>query len=32
MGLYGRMQQDGRIESFGVTLLSPNALLNGYTS
>ena len=30
MGLYGRMQQDGRIESFSVTLLSPNALLNGY--
>ena len=30
MGLYGRMQQDGRIESFDVTLLSPNAVLNGY--
>ena len=30
MGVYGRMQQDGRIESFGVALLSPNALLNGY--
>ena len=30
MGFYGRLQQDGRIESFGVTLLSPNALLNGY--
>ena len=30
VGLYGRMQQDGRIESFDVTLLSPNAILNGY--
>ena len=30
VGLYGRMQQDGRIESFDVTLLSPNATINGY--
>lgn len=30
LGLYGRMQQDGRIESFDVTLLSPNGALNGY--
>jgi hypothetical protein len=30
MGLYGRMQQDGRIESFDVTLLDPNGRLNGF--
>jgi hypothetical protein len=30
VGLYGRMQQDGRIESFDVTLLTSNASLNGY--
>jgi hypothetical protein len=30
VGLYGRMQQDGRIESFEITLLSPNAILNGF--
>ena len=30
VGLYGRMQQDGRIESFNVTLLSANSALNGY--
>ena len=30
VGLYGRMQQDGRIESFDVTLLSANSTLNGY--
>ena len=30
VGLYGRMQQDGRIESFDVTLLSANSALNGY--
>ncbi len=30
LGLYGRMQQDGRIESFDVTLLMPNGELNGY--
>ena len=30
LGIYGRLQQDGRIESFDVTLLSPNPGLNGY--
>jgi hypothetical protein len=30
LGMYGRMQQDGRIESFGVVLFSPNSDLNGY--
>lgn len=30
IGLYGRMQQDGRIESFDVVLLDPNAELGGY--
>jgi hypothetical protein len=30
MGLMGRMQQDGRIESFDVVLLAPNGELNGY--
>lgn len=30
MGLYGRMQQEGRIESFNVVLLAPNGELNGY--
>lgn len=30
LGLYGRMQQDGRIESFDVTLLAPNGAMNGY--
>lgn len=30
VGLYGRMQQDGRIESFDVALLDPNADLAGY--
>ncbi len=30
IGLYGRMQQDGRIESFDVVLLDPNGDLNGY--
>jgi hypothetical protein len=29
MGLYGRMQQDGRIEGFDVMLLDPNGDLNG---
>jgi hypothetical protein len=29
LGLYGRMQQDGRIESFDVTLMTPNGELNG---
>ena len=30
VGLYGRMQQDGRIESFDVTLLGASSVLNGY--
>ena len=30
LGLYGRMQQDGRIESFDVVLLAPSGGLNGY--
>jgi hypothetical protein len=30
LGLYGRMQQDGRIESFNVVLLDPNGTLNGF--
>jgi hypothetical protein len=30
IGLYGRMQQDGRIESFDVVLLAPNGDLGGY--
>jgi hypothetical protein len=30
MGLYGRMQQDGRIEGFDVALLDPNTDLGGY--
>ena len=30
VGLYGTMQQDGRIESFDVALMSPNATLDGY--
>jgi hypothetical protein len=30
LGLYGRMQQDERIESFDVMLLEPNGDLNGY--
>jgi len=30
VGLYGRMQQDGRIESFDVTLLGASSILNGY--
>ena len=30
LGLYGRMQQDGRIESFDVVLLDPNGDLGGY--
>jgi hypothetical protein len=29
IGLYGRMQQDGRIEGFDVMLLEPNGALNG---
>jgi hypothetical protein len=30
LGLYGRMQQEGRIESVDVVLLDPNADLGGY--
>ena len=30
VGLFGKMQQDGRIERFDVVLLSPNGELNGY--
>jgi hypothetical protein len=30
IGLYGRMQQDGQIESFDVVLLAPNTDLGGY--
>ena len=30
MGLYGRMQQEGRIERFNVVLLAPNTLLDGF--
>ncbi len=30
LGYYGRLQQEGRIESFEVVLLSPNGGLNGY--
>ena len=30
MGLYGRMQQEGRIESFDVALLNPGTGMDGY--
>lgn len=30
IGLLGRMQQDGRIESFDVVIMAPNADLGGY--
>lgn len=30
VGLYGRMQQDGRIEKFDVTLLDPTPGIGGY--
>jgi hypothetical protein len=30
LGLLGRMQQDGRIDSFDVSLLSPNGDLDGF--
>jgi hypothetical protein len=30
VGMYGRMQQEGRIERFDVVLLDPNADLGGY--
>jgi hypothetical protein len=29
LGLYGRMQQDGRIEGFDVILFEPNGAVNG---
>jgi hypothetical protein len=29
LGLYGRMQQDGRIEAFDVMLFTPNGAING---
>lgn len=29
LGLYGRMQQDGRIEAFDVALFDPNGAMNG---
>src|SRR5581483_1698934 len=32
LGLLGRMQQDGSIESFDVALLTPNAAVNGYVA
>jgi hypothetical protein len=30
MGLYGRLQQEGRIESFDVALLNPSTGIDGY--
>jgi len=30
IGQYGRFQQEGRIESFNVVLLAPNAGMNGF--
>jgi hypothetical protein len=30
VGMYGRMQQEGRIESFDVVLLTPNGSMDGY--
>jgi hypothetical protein len=30
IGMYGRMQQDGRIESFDIALFNPNAGIDGY--
>src|SRR4051812_14001956 len=30
IGLYGRMQQDGRIESFDTVLLAPNGVMDGH--
>jgi hypothetical protein len=32
LGMLGRMQQDGRIESFDVALFEPNGELNGYVA
>jgi hypothetical protein len=30
LGLYGRLQQEGRIEGFDVALLEPNGLMDGF--
>jgi len=30
LGLYGRMQQEGRIEGFDVALMDPNGTIDGY--
>jgi hypothetical protein len=30
VGAYGQMQQDGRVESFDITLFEPNGVLQGY--
>jgi hypothetical protein len=30
LGFYGRLQQEGRIESLDVVLLAPNGMLSGY--
>jgi len=30
LGMYGRLQQEGRIESFDVVLMNPNGDLDGY--
>jgi hypothetical protein len=30
LGIIGRMQQEGRIERFDVSMLEPNAMLDGY--
>jgi hypothetical protein len=32
MGMFGRMQQEGRIESFDVALLEPNGDIDGYVA
>jgi hypothetical protein len=32
LGLYGQLQQDGKIESFDVVLMAPNPLLSGYAT
>jgi hypothetical protein len=30
LGVYGRLQQEGRIESFDVKIMAPNSTLGGY--
>jgi hypothetical protein len=30
LGLYGRLQQEGRIEGFDVALMQPNGLMDGF--